>query len=262
MINVHTKKIALITTFLFIFLMAVNTVPLQSVDENKGKTLMENGKKHYLNGDFQAAIDVWLQAAPLIKEKQKLPDLYLYISFANFKLGQTSRAEDFLRKMFEIQPRKNLNESDYDTNFLVIYNKIKAEYWFNFRVESKEDQETQQKIIEKLSIKPKKKKKKILPLLIIGFLVITVAVVTIILSTKKKEENYGILIVRNLTDDSVFVRFENIDRIVGIFNYAKFFLLEGTYNVELYDYSDHSRMHSVTIIKNETSYISFLGWSE
>lgn len=258
MCGVQMKKTAWLTTFLFIFLLLINSLPQYSQETGKGENLIKKGEKLYLNGDYQEALDVWLQAVPLVKDNKVLAGLYLYISKANFKLGNNSRTEEFLRKMFEIQPRKIPKEDDLDSDFSVIYNKVKAEYWFNFRVESQEDQDSQQKVIEKLSKKPKKKKKKILPILIIGFLAIAAAVVTIILSSKD-EENYGTLVVRNNTELTINVRVGVSERSLGANDSTRYFLAVGDYTVEFYDI-DHTQTHNITIIKGESVSISFSGW--
>lgn len=258
--NSGLKKITLITIFLFIFLIFADGIPVYSENEKKGQTLKEEGQRLYDSGDYQGATDVWLQAVPLITERKNLADLYLLLSLANFKLGHKSRSEDFLRQMFELQPEKILKEDEFEADFLVIYNKVKAEYWFSFRTESKEDKDSQQKIIEKLRKKPKKKKKKILAFLIIGFLFVSAVVVTVILRNKK-DNIYGKLLIFNNTDFIIISRLGVLERYIYVGEYTTYLLKEGSYDVEILslDYSN-SRIYHVDIKVNQIITLNFDGF--
>jgi hypothetical protein len=258
--SVPRKNTALITAFLFTFLLLVNGFPQYSEQKKSGESLIKKGELLYLNNDFQGALDVWMQAVPRLKDRRMLSNLYFRISEANFRLGKIPRAEEFLRKMFELRPQKMPNEEDLDSDFLIVYNKVKAEYWFHFRVESPEDQKSQQKVIEKLTTKPKKKKRKIWPLLIIGCLIVTAAVVMVLLSNRDTEE-YGTLIVRNGTGSTVNVSIGENERALTAFDSIRYFLSAGDYSVEIYD-SEHSQTYNVTIIIGETVWLNFIGWTD
>ena len=214
--KVELKRDTPITIFLFIFLLLADHFVLSSNPAKDYKVFMESGERLYLAGEYEKAADEFLKAVPLIKEKKTLSVLHQLLSLVYFKMGDKDRCEESLRQMFEHNPRKRINTEEHEPDYGIIYNKVKAEYWFGLKTISEEEEETEQKIIEKLAQKPKKKKNKLIRVIaIVGVTVMLGVAAAIILGSSGKNKDpeiatKGKVMVLNRADYTVWFSFTDL----------------------------------------------------
>jgi len=124
----NSHFICYIAIFLFLVLIVSDSIPQEAPDEARGLTLIEQGEELYIKGDYVAALELLFKAKKLVKEKKNLPRLYFQLSLVYYALGSTLNTEENLRKMFEIEPGKKIEEERYPRGYLEIYQRISKEF--------------------------------------------------------------------------------------------------------------------------------------
>jgi len=125
----HSKFLVNSILFLFILLISSDVFPQRnaSVVYNVEK-LIQEGKELYRDGKYQDAIKKFLEAENLTKEEEKLSEVYFHLAAAYYAIKQSVRAEDYLRKFFEMVPERTIDDVlNYHPRFVELFNQIKEE---------------------------------------------------------------------------------------------------------------------------------------
>jgi len=147
----HTSHLtSILTLFLFLALIISDSIPQETSDENRGLILMEVGEELYRQGEYEEALDRLKTALTLIKKEKNLSRLYFQLSLVYYALGDTQKPEEYLRKMFEIDPGKKIDERKYPWGYVEIFNRVFKEYL--------EAPPTPKVKVKETEAKPKKKK--------------------------------------------------------------------------------------------------------
>jgi len=170
-----SHSICFITLFCFLVLIASDSIPQEAPDESLGLTLIEEGEKLYIKGDYVAALELFFKAKKLIKEKRNLSRLYFQLSLVYYALSSTLNTEENLREMFQVEPGKKIEEERYPRGFLEIYQRISKEYPVA--------PPTPKVKVKEIKAKPKKKKGNAL-LYVIGGLAVAGGAAALLLGKK------------------------------------------------------------------------------
>jgi hypothetical protein len=182
-------------------------------------------------------------------------------------MGDMERCEDYIREMFEHIPGQKIRDQEFDSEYVNIYNKVKAEYWFSIKSKSEEEEESEQKIIEKLAQKPKKKKNKLVRILVLAGIVVTVGVVAaVILGLGNKDQTIqeatsGVIRLVNLSSVAVWYSVLDIQDILYASQIRLVTVPEGNYSVRFFD-DEHSETQTVIVLAGTETYVFFRGWDE
>lgn len=253
------KKTAWISCFLFMFLMMVNVFPNPLEKSNDGSRFIQQGEELFNQGEYAQALKMFEKAIPLINDEEVLIKTYMNVSRIHFKLNNLLKSEESLRRMFELNPDPEFDPGEFETEYTMIYKKIKAEYWFSVRTKTEAEKKEDRQIIQKLSEKPKKKKNKWLPIVLIGGVVIAITVLAVLFWQDKDDLNRGTLKVQNESENSISVIVGTTYRHCSGNSFVNILLEAGTYTVEIVG-QGNTETHTVTIEENSMTVIHFFGW--
>lgn len=111
--------------------------------------LIKTGKELYENGEYKEAIIMFLTVLTKSPSEDELAEAHFNLSLAYFADGQSQKAEEYLRKLFEIQPDKTIDERYFPMSFVELFNRLKPE--------PKTEPETPAKTESKIIPEPEKK---------------------------------------------------------------------------------------------------------
>lgn len=90
--------------------------------------ILEEGKKAYLNGDYEKAIDFFIQAINLIRNKAQLIDAHLSLALTYFTVNQTENCKKEIRKVFELNPNHSIDPDFYSPKFVLLFESVRKEF--------------------------------------------------------------------------------------------------------------------------------------
>jgi len=113
---------------IFIFFIFSDAYPLKThYQEDMFKQLMKEGEDLYKNGALERAVVVFTMALTYAETNQEYVLVYWNLSLVHFYNSQIEETMENLRKLFEIQPDIEIDESLYEPRFIEIFNNIKTE---------------------------------------------------------------------------------------------------------------------------------------
>ena len=159
------------------------------------------GESLMAEGEYAAAMEVFLQVLPRIKEKGAKADVYFNLARAAHFLSDTAKTEEYLHGLFVLDNTRKISDGEYPEAFGRLFEKVKAEYWFSIRADEEYKEEAEKQVIANLSRKPKKKKIPTLLIVAAGVLVAAAVVALLILPSGEQETPAeGTLVIENRTD--------------------------------------------------------------
>jgi len=266
MYRFEVKRATPIAIFLFVFLLIANNFTLSSNSDKGHELLIKTGEKCLLDGEYEKAVEIFQEAITLIKTKKKLAQLFQLLSLVYYKMGDKERCEESLREMFEQNPDTRINAKEYEDVYKMIFNKVKAEYWYVLRTMNEEEEETEQKIIEKLANKPKKKKNKLIRILVITGMAVLLGVATALLLITSDQNQpqkipAGRVEIYNQSLITVWFSFLDISDVLAPLNSKLYGLEQGVYDITFFNDS-HSLTKTFRIYHQRVTRVIFKGWDE
>lgn len=128
---------AIIIIFCIIPLFNQNVFPrrIYSV-QNEIDKLIKVGKMLYKSGEYEDAIIKFFEAMTKAETEDEHSLVYFNLSLTYYANGQIDKAEENLKNLFEIQPKKVINEKLYPPGFVKIFNETKLEFLESVRLTS------------------------------------------------------------------------------------------------------------------------------
>ncbi len=114
----------LFALFLFLILFSFSELS-QSTDVDQ---ILEQGKKAYLNGDYERAIEFFTQAINLIRNKSELIDAHLSLALTYFTVNQTENCKKEIRKVLELNPNHSVDPDFYSSKFVLLFESVRKEF--------------------------------------------------------------------------------------------------------------------------------------
>lgn len=111
--------LAIITVFFFL------TPLLPQTDVDK---ILEEGKKAYMNGDYEKAIEFFTQAINLIRNKAELIEAHLSLALTYFTVNQTENCKKEIRRVFELNPNHSIDPDFYSPRFVLLFESVRKEF--------------------------------------------------------------------------------------------------------------------------------------
>jgi len=81
----------------------------------------------YDDGEYKEAIIKLFEGLRLAKAREEISEACLYLSLSYYSLGDTSNCLANLKKLFEVEPRRSVDESYFPSDFMALFNKTKDE---------------------------------------------------------------------------------------------------------------------------------------
>ncbi|MGD2245743.1 MAG: TonB family protein [Candidatus Aminicenantes bacterium] len=119
--------------------------------------LIKAGKELYENGEYKEAIIMFLTALTKNPSVDELSEAYFNLSLAYFADGQSQNAEEYLQKMFEIQPDKTIDERYYPLSFVELFNRLKPEPKTEPKIKPEPEKKPPLKTQPEVETKPERK---------------------------------------------------------------------------------------------------------
>lgn len=131
MIELQKRKIFKFSAFILIFsffsafvLFNSFASPLYSQKTDIDK-LLEDGKKAYMDGDYDKAVRLLNQAISLIKSKTKLIDAHLSLALTYFTINQMDYATEQIKNVLKLSPSFKPDPEFYSPKFIKLFDDIK-----------------------------------------------------------------------------------------------------------------------------------------
>jgi len=123
------QKIMIISVFVFIltYFSPLSWPEKESPLQSDITELIRAGKELYENGDYKEAIIMFLAILTKTQAADEVSEIYFNLSLSYFADGQNEKAEEYLRKLFEIRPDKTIDERYFPLSFVELFNRLKPE---------------------------------------------------------------------------------------------------------------------------------------
>jgi tetratricopeptide (TPR) repeat protein len=107
-----------------IFASFSSPVQAQQTDIDK---LLEEGKKAYLDGDYERAIQLLNQAILLIKNKSTLIDAHLSLALTYFTVNQIENCKEQIKSILKLNPSFKPDPEFYSPKFIKVFDDVRKE---------------------------------------------------------------------------------------------------------------------------------------
>jgi len=101
-------------------------LPVQSEEEEVEKLLIQ-ADSYYQRGDYKLAIGCYVEAAALTQSKISLSRAYFGLALSYFYLRDTLNSMKWMRKVCEVDPKKEISELFYPRSFVQLFNQVQRE---------------------------------------------------------------------------------------------------------------------------------------
>ncbi len=117
----------LLIAFFFVFVvLSTFSSPLYSQQTDIDK-LLEEGKKAYLDGDYEKAIQLLNQAILLIKNKSTLIDAHLSLALTYFTVNQIDNCKEQVKNILKLNPAFKPDPEFYSPKFTKLFDEVRKE---------------------------------------------------------------------------------------------------------------------------------------
>ncbi|MFC2165223.1 6-bladed beta-propeller [Acidobacteriota bacterium] len=124
----NSKFLTILTLCLFVFLLASEGSAATNIQtEETFAQMIKEGESFYKSKEYEKAIIRYLEAYMKAKDDADFADVYLRLSMAYSANMQREKAKDYLLKLLEIQPDKQIDEQNYPPDFVILYYQAKIE---------------------------------------------------------------------------------------------------------------------------------------
>ncbi len=113
-----------VISFFFVFVLFNSFTPLYSQQTDIDK-LLEDGKKAYIDGDYEKAVRLLNQAIALIKTKNKLLEAHLSLALTYFTINQLDNATEQIKNVLKLSPSFRPDPEFYSPKFLKLFDDVK-----------------------------------------------------------------------------------------------------------------------------------------
>lgn len=242
---------AIFTFFIFLFFSIAPIYSTGSPEQNEVEKIVRSAQQFYQDGLYERAIIEFEKALSLTGDDDIKASVYLSLSLACFKSGNTKKSEDILRKLFELDSNINIDEKQFDAEYSMMYKKVKAEYWFSIKTGSEQREKEDRKIIAKRSKKPVKKKTKLFSILLIGAVVVAAVTMALLFWKEGGDERRGYLSIFNHTDAFIGFSIGNLYGRIEASSRETITLREGVHEVRITQ-QGQSRVYTIEIVFEQT----------
>ncbi len=90
--------------------------------------ILEEGKKAYMNGDYEKAIEFFTQAINLIRNKSELIEAHLSLALTYFTVNQIDNCKKEIRRVFELNPNHSIDPDFYSPKFVLLFESVRREF--------------------------------------------------------------------------------------------------------------------------------------
>lgn len=254
------KPTVLATLFFFAFFIGMaDFVQAAPQDDDP----LSKAKKLYQEGDYEGSISMLSEfiqkLRAVVEQKKNVSEAFYLLAKIYFEVGDDSKVDENLQKVFETYPAFNVQESNY--GFKERVEKIRGQYLKGKESEVyAKEKELQKNESEMEQAKPtpkavyqpstKKEKKKFPILLVVAGVVVVAAVVVLVAGGSKKEEEKF-----DIRGNWIFVISQNGQTIGNIYYTFRGNIGDGIY----FDHHGDRGTYTVTGRSMRMSYNSFLG---
>ena len=129
-------KMVIIALLLYLPIFFTPEFAWLAAQEEEAEELLKQGKQDCVEGQFEEAIEKLSLAINLLKEKDKLIDAYLHISYSHFALGEREKAKENLAELLKINPAQRLDPLFYPPDFVKLLDEAKVGILASIKVET------------------------------------------------------------------------------------------------------------------------------
>ena len=96
--------------------------------ETRAEMLLSQADVFYIQGNYEQARTLYLEVIKITDRKMHLSRAFFGLSLCSFNLGDEGSTRIYLRKLFSIDPQKEISALFYPQAFLKIFQEVKQEY--------------------------------------------------------------------------------------------------------------------------------------
>jgi hypothetical protein len=119
----HSRFLILSLVLSFLWLLCSDLIPQQETPFQK---LIQEGEHEYEQGEYQSAIIKFLTAKDLARSKKDLSETFFYLSLAYFATGDNASCEEYLKRLFEVDLVRVLDEGYVPSGYSEIYHRLQG----------------------------------------------------------------------------------------------------------------------------------------
>jgi len=122
----RVAKLFLLSIFL-VWFMASSTFGLasQQQESTKSEEFLSQADKYYQKGEYSKAVESYLKAANIAQRKIDLSRAYFGLSLSFFYLRDLTTTEKWIRKVLEVDPKKEISVLFYPRSFVQLFYQVK-----------------------------------------------------------------------------------------------------------------------------------------
>jgi tetratricopeptide (TPR) repeat protein len=115
------------TLFLALFLPSAASAGQAASKEADVVKLLAQGDTYYVKGEYKLAIGCYLEASALSQSKMNLSKAYFGLSTCYFYLRDDASAIKYLKRVLEVDPKKEISPLFYPANFIQLFRQVQME---------------------------------------------------------------------------------------------------------------------------------------
>ncbi|MBN1225029.1 MAG: hypothetical protein JXB23_17405, partial [Candidatus Aminicenantes bacterium] len=124
----HSRELSCVCLFLFLLLIWNSSFAgVSASGAQKAEEVYNQGIDLYTAGEYLKAIQKFTQVLAVAEEGMLLADTYFYLSLCNYYLKETASAKDWIRKVLEAEPGREVS-SVYPKGYRDLFEQVKREY--------------------------------------------------------------------------------------------------------------------------------------
>ncbi|MCX6557259.1 MAG: hypothetical protein NTW95_07525, partial [Candidatus Aminicenantes bacterium] len=116
------NRVVLLTILCFV---CTQVVPVMAQETSVIDKILKDGKKAYMDGNYQEAVIKFSQAITLIKNKQDLLDAHLALAQTYFIIGSIPEVEKSVNEILKINPKLVLSKDVNSPKFISYFELVK-----------------------------------------------------------------------------------------------------------------------------------------
>lgn len=123
------KKLILffLLSFSLLFVNRTSSSPSIQSEEKEAEKLLVQADSYYQKGEYKLAIGCYVEATALAQSKINLSRSYFGLALSYFFLRDTVNSTKWMRKVCEVDPKKEISELFYPRSFVQLFNQVQRE---------------------------------------------------------------------------------------------------------------------------------------
>ena len=118
------KSASILLIFSFSLFLTADLFSQSYLNESKSLKVMDEAEALYRTGAYEEALRTLNEALALVRTKENLGRLYLQLSVVYYAAGNNIRAEEYIRKLYEIHPKSGIDKDRFPPGYADLFIRV------------------------------------------------------------------------------------------------------------------------------------------